>query len=242
MYKYAKLIRDGKLDFLNKYVYSEKLSNKNTVFNTDEFRLFYSFISDNYVIDEEYNNVIKEMYDSKYIKFNDFVDNFISYYSDKIFGNVNILEDVYNDKLSFVKRFLMEFDVICSLYDTYDIDNYNLKILVGNRLNNLLYCLNIFKYEKLDYLDEGDRDRVDVDFNYLFSMLEAITIINHDKEKKFRDLLFNGSNNYEDILSNINVDDNNIEYEDEFYNFIYNYELYGALNLKKFRVKKFKKY
>ena len=79
-------------------------------------------------------------------------------------------------------------------------------------------------------------------FNYLFSNLYAITIINHDKNNRYRDMILSGNNNYEDICFNCNIDMNSVNYEEEFNMFINNYNLNKSLEVKKIFKKKFKKF
>ena len=204
------------------------------------------------VMDDKINFLNKYKYDKKYRdEYNEknvmndilyLIDNYIVKNKENILGTVDYDLDVSKDKLTFVKSYLLEFDIFCSLYGEGKIGNDVLRKVFGNRFNYLLYLYNITRYEGLDYLDDDDRKRIDVAFNYLFSNLTAISIINRDKDKKFRNYIFSGYNNYEEILSNININEDMVNYEEEFNIFLDNYNLNNILNLKKSFGKKLKKH
>ena len=194
------------------------------------------------VMDNKLDFLNKYKYNTKYCNdykeksLNDLVflvDNYIVKNRNGIFGTIDYDLDVSKDRLTFVKSYLVEFDIFCSLYEEGKIGYDVLRNVIGNRLNYLLYLYNITRYEGLDYLDDDDRKRIDVAFNYLFSNLVAINIINHDMNKKFRSYIFSGSNNYEEILSSINIDEDMINYEKEFNDFLDNYNLNNVLKMKK---------
>ncbi len=242
MYKFAKIVKDGKLDFLNRYKYEKEFVDKDPSFDNDDLQLFINFIDYNeYPYDMDYRELLKKKNSIIPLKFHDVVNDYVYKNAKELFGKVDMFEDISNDDLTFVKSFLVELDSCCSLYDTYEIDNYSLTQLLRGEFNNMLYYSNIFKYEKLDYLSDGDKFRANCAFNYLFSNLLAITIINHDYDKKFRDLIFSGNNNYKEICSYVNIDIDNINYEKEFNTFINNYELKNILNEKKSKRKILKK-
>lgn len=244
MYKYTKMIKDGNLNFLKKYKYDSK-KNKDVYYSCDELELFYNYVSENnYPLDDIFKKNMKYKKDNNWfsININYIVSGYINHNFNSMFGEINPSNDIKNNKLSFVKSHLFLFDTLCSLYDSCELDKDEFSMLMGENLNYMLFLFNILKYEKLNYLDDYDRERIDLAFNYLFSGLTAIAIINHDLEGNFSKKMFNGNNDYVNILSDANIDPNNINYENEFNDFIYSYELNNSLNLKKSKKKLLKRY
>ena len=242
MYKYAKSVKDGKVNFLKKYKYNDQFVDKDPDFDYDDYQLFVNFIDYNeYPMDKDDRELLKKKNLRIPLKFKNLIGDYVYKNRESVFGEVDLSNDISNDNLTFVKSFLIELDACCSLYETCEIDNYSLTELLREDFNNMLYYANIFKYEKLDYLDNGDRSRANYAFNYLFSNLTAITIINHDDDKKFRDLIFSGNNNYKDMLAAIKIDIDSVNYEKEVNNFIYNYELKNIFEEKKSNRKVLKK-
>ena len=232
MYKYSKYLCDDKVDFLKNY--KSNMNGKSSLLrgdNKNNLEIFLNFINNNsYYILNKHKNGIDSCWNYSSLDLLSIVDDYILEHVDDITGDILVLDDIRRDKLSFVKTYLVEFDAFCSLYDNGDINYSVFKEFVMDKINYLLFLRNIIKDEKLDYRDDYERYRIDLANNYLFSILDAMVLINNDTSKNFRKYIFTGNNDYYKMFDNIDI--NNIDYNKEFNKFISNNDLEGLFIFK----------
>lgn len=233
MYRYAERFKNGFADFLGNYQYKKNYSVHDIDYDDgDELELFSTFLDDcHYPFDDELKKkiLIKKESSHSPLSINEMANEYVKYYYESIIFNAIPNRDVEMNNLSFVKVFLFLYDALCTLYESCEIDSEVFNKLIGESLNDLLFSYNTIYFKNLDSLDGVDKDRVNLVVNYLFSALTAISIINHDEDKKFRKKMFSGNNNYKLIGIDCGVLDN-INYEKEFNKFIHSYEIKIPIN------------